>query len=67
MNVDIESIKIGDWIRVLSKPHKLGQAYFLVTKLDIDLANPSNNKITLGNTIKGLTEKQLNNNKGFKE
>lgn len=65
IDVDIESIKIGDWIRVLSKPHSLDRL-FLVTKLDIDLANPSNNKITLGDTLKGLTEKQINDNKALK-
>lgn len=62
IDVNIESIKVGDWIRVLSKPHNLDRL-FLVTKLDIDLANPSNNKITLGDTLKGLTEKQINANK----
>lgn len=64
-NVNIESIKVGDWIRVLSKPHNLDR-YFLVTKLDVDLSNPANNKITLGDTLKGLTEKQISNNKAIK-
>jgi hypothetical protein len=65
IDVNIESIKVGDWIRVLSKPHNLDRL-FLVTKLDVDLSNPSNNKITLGDTLKGLTEKQINANKAIK-
>lgn len=58
LDVSIEKIKVGDWIRVISEPHGLDK-YFLVTKLEIDLQNPSNNKITLGDTIQGLTDKQL--------
>lgn len=59
LNVDIEKIRLGDSIRVISKFHNL-DSWFTVTKLDIDLVNPQNNKITLGKTLSTLTEEQLN-------
>lgn len=55
MDVDAEKIKIGDWIRVVSTPHGLDRL-FLVSKMDLDLVNPGNNKITLGSTFQTLTE-----------
>lgn len=55
MDVDAEKIKLGDWIRVISAPHGLNRL-FLVSKMDLDLANPGNNKITLGSTFQTLTE-----------
>lgn len=59
VNVGIDRIKLGDMVRVVSSPHHLN-AYFLVTKLEIDMANPSNNKITLGKTVETLTTQQSN-------
>lgn len=58
LDINIENIKVGDWVRVISTPHGLDK-YFLVTKMTLDLNNPGNNKITLGDTIKGLTDKQI--------
>ena len=58
LDVNIERIKVGDWIRVISEPHGLDK-YFLVTKMTIDLANPNNTKIILGDTILGLTDKNI--------
>lgn len=60
MDVDAEKIKLGDWIRVVSAPHGLDRL-FLVSKMDIDLANPGNNKITLGSTFQTLTESSNKN------
>lgn len=67
INVNIEKIELGQRIRVLSRPHNLNE-YFLVTKIVKDLANPKNNKIYLGNSLKSLTNtinrsnSSLNNN-----
>ncbi len=56
LDAEIESIKLLDKIRVYSATHGLNK-YFPVSKLSIDLVNPQNNKITLGQTIqKGLSE-----------
>ena len=59
VDVGFDRIKLGDMVRVVSTPHHL-DAYFLVTKLEIDMANPSNNKITLGKTVETLTTQQNN-------
>lgn len=63
LDVNIERIKVGDRIRVISELHGLDK-YFLVTKMSIDLSNPTNNKIVLGDTIVGITEKQIEAQKG---
>lgn len=55
IDVDIEKIKLGDMIRVVSKPHGL-DSYFLVTKIVKNLQNPQNNKITLGDSLGSFTE-----------
>lgn len=63
-NVDknINSFHFCDYIRILSKPHNIDKQY-LLKKMSIDLANPQNTKITLGETIKTLTDINVNNNK----
>lgn len=62
VNVDTERIKLGDFIRVISLPHKLDK-YFLCSKISIDLANADKTEFTLGVTFKALTEKQVNTSK----
>lgn len=64
-NVDknIESFSFCDYIRILSKPHNIDKIY-LLKKLSIDLANPQNTKITLGETVKTLTDTTVNIGKG---
>ena len=54
VDVGFDRIKLGDVVRVVSTPHHLDR-YFLVTKLEVDMANPQNNKITLGDTIEVMT------------
>lgn len=54
---DVERIKLGDSIRVISAPHGMDR-YFPVTVLTIDLQNPENNTITLGTSVKsGISER----------
>lgn len=62
LDVNIEKIKVGDWIKVISEPHGLDK-YFLVNKMTLDLANPSNNKIFLGDAYRGLTDRNLQSQK----
>ena len=47
LNVDVEKIKLGDSIRVVSVPHGL-DAYMQVSAMNIKLAQPQNSTITVG-------------------
>ena len=65
VDVDINSIRLGDLVPCVSDQHgimsTLGDTntYYLVSKYELDLENPANNKITLGRTISTLTDKQV--------
>lgn len=54
---DLDPIKLGDYVRVRSKPHNI-DSYYLLTKIEYDLNNPENNKFTLGTTFDTLTGQQ---------
>lgn len=58
MDVDINRIKLGDTVRVVSPIHSLDR-YMMVSKREYDLTNPSADKITLGDTLSCLTEQQV--------
>lgn len=64
-NVDknIESFHFCDYIRILSTPHGIDKRY-LLKKMNIDLSNPKNTKITLGETFKTLTDINVGTIKG---
>ena len=55
LNADIEDFALGDMIRVISAPHKLDK-YFLLSAYELDLVDPSKNKIILGKTLSKLTQ-----------
>lgn len=57
VDVDIDRIKLGDMVRVVSEPHGLDRMMF-VSKREYNLLNPSEDKIVLGETLSTLTEKQ---------
>ena len=57
INPDMNPIRIGEYVRVRSKPHNL-DSYFLCTSIDLDLNNPENSKYTLGTTFDTLTGQQ---------
>lgn len=61
-DAEVESFNFCDYIRVLSGPHNIYQTY-LLRKLDIDIGNPQNTKITLGESKNTLTEMQFSNSK----
>lgn len=67
IDVDINSIRLGDLVPCVSQQHRLlstmgdVSTYYLVSKYEIDLENPANNKITLGRTISSLTDKVAGN------
>jgi len=58
VDVDIDRIKLGDMIRVVSPPHRLDK-YMMVSKREYNLVNPQEDKIVLGDTMAALTEKQV--------
>lgn len=57
VDVEIDRIKLGDMVRVISEPHGIDR-YMLVSKREYDLVDPSKDKIVLGDVIKSLTVKQ---------
>lgn len=60
MDKDISAFELGDYVQVISEPHNINAKY-LLTKQDIDLLHPENNKITLGYTFSTFTDQTLNN------
>lgn len=57
IDVDIDRIKLGDTVRVVSPLHCLDRN-MMVSKREYNLSNPLADKITLGDTLSFLTEKQ---------
>ncbi len=55
-DAQIESLRIYKNVNVYSAPHSLSEQ-FPLTKLEIELLNPQNTKITVGKTIIPFTEK----------
>lgn len=55
LDVDIERIRLGDSVRVVSVPHQI-DAYFLCTKMSIDMAHPQNSVYTFGATQRTISE-----------
>lgn len=62
LDVNIEAFRIGDNVRVISKPHGLDR-YFLLSKLSLALDSVSSCSMTLGATFKSFTQKQIENEK----
>lgn len=51
---NISSFHLGTYVRVTSNPHGIDQN-FIVSKLSINLMNPTSNNLTLGGTVASLT------------
>lgn len=62
LDVDIEAFRIGDNVRVISKPHGLDR-YFLLSKLHLTLDKASSCTMTLGATFKTFTQNQIESQK----
>ncbi len=63
LNADIQKIRVGDEIRVYSKPHGMDR-YFPVTKQTVNLNNPEKDQIELGTTVsQNLTDRIAEGNK----
>lgn len=57
INPDIKPIRIGEYVRVRSRPHDL-DSYFLCRNIDLDLNNPERSTYTLGTAYDTLTGEQ---------
>lgn len=57
INPEISPIRIGEYVRIRSAPHKL-DSYFLCKNIELDLNNPENSKYTFGTTFDTLTGQQ---------
>lgn len=62
LNIDIDSFRIFDYVRVLSNPHNL-ESLFLVRKMVIHLTDPAQNTLTVGKDLSYLTTEQAGTNK----
>lgn len=54
-DVDIQKIKLGDSIRVISEPHGIDR-FMTVSEINIDISKPSATSIVLGDQTSSLTE-----------
>lgn len=66
IDVDIDRIKLGDVVRIVSPLHHLDRN-MMVSKREYNLTEPSADKITLGDTLSCLTEKQAGLQKGSEQ
>lgn len=57
INPNIKPIRIGEYVRIRSKPHGL-DSYFLCKNIDLDLNNPENSIYTFGTTYDSFTGEQ---------
>lgn len=58
LDVNVASIKLGEYNRVLSVPHGIDD-YFQCTRIELDLSNPSNHVYTFGNPRPTLTDNYI--------
>lgn len=65
-DAEIETFRIYRYIAVNSKPHNHEDRYKL-TALDIDILNPQNTKITLGDTKQSMTSSSSSNKQELSE
>ena len=58
LDVNTDRIRVGQKIRVLSLPHGI-DTYFLCSKIVVNMTSPDKTSYTLGTTLKGVTEHQI--------
>lgn len=62
LDLKIQGFRLGRYTFVESPPHDF-EEYFLTRKLDIDILNPANNNLLLGDERQTFVDKQVNDNK----
>lgn len=55
LDKSMDSFRIGDMIKIRSKPHGVEGEYFRLTEQSIDFLHPQNDRIVLGKNITSLT------------
>jgi|GEM_PF-2262666 len=66
LNMNLDNIRIGDFIRVISKPHAIDDL-FLISKVAKDLSDPTNNTVVLGKTLTTFTADVTTTQKEFNQ
>lgn len=59
INQDISPIRVGEYVRIRSKPHDI-DAYYICTSIDLDLNTGENSSYTFNGTYSSYTKSQLN-------
>ena len=62
INHNIQAFRIYDWVKVISKPHSIIKS-FLLKKMEINLIDPTDSYIQLGQIIKGISDEIVVQNK----
>ena len=55
LDKSIDSFRVGDLIKVRSKPHGVNDELYQLTEQSIDFLHPQNDRVTLGTTVASLT------------
>ena len=55
LDKSIDSFRVGDIIKVHSKPHGIEEMMYQLTEQDIDFLHPQNDRIVLGKSVASLT------------
>lgn len=66
LNVNVERIRLGDSVRVISVPHGLDK-YFQCTKITHDMTNPDQTEYVFGVNYTSLTDMQANREKNIND
>ena len=62
LGVNTDRIDVGQYVRVISKPHGI-DSYYLCSKIELDLLNPGNSTYTFGASESSLIDSQIATNK----
>ena len=62
LDVNVEAIHVGDWVRVISIPHGL-DSYFQCTRITYDMIDPEQSEYIFGLSYTSLTDRQVSDNK----
>lgn len=66
LDVNVQRLRKGDYVRVISKPHGL-DTYFQLTKINLKLTNPEQSTYEFGVSYSSLTERTISGNKAIKQ
>ena len=62
INHNVQAFRMYDWVKVISKPHSIIKS-FLLKKMEINLIDPTDSYIQLGQIIKGISDEIVVQNK----